>query len=134
MARDRRQKATDVFAEARLWLGEKTNDFDRAFPHIADVRIEITQDGEGVRGWNRHEVLGKRSAGEYYNCANPLCYNGGFCLGEILRFMEEQRQTERELDLRCQGYEGTPKGRKKYGPCFNRFHVKIQVAYKAESN
>jgi hypothetical protein len=69
--------------------------------------------------------------GEFVNCNNPECYNGGVSIQNILTyFMIPGRQTEYSERLRCQGYEGTPKGRKNRGPCDRSFDVKVTVTYR----
>jgi hypothetical protein len=128
----KRQKAGDVFKEGGgSWLGTTT--FDKAYPMIADFTVKVTEsDGgpnESTRVYNRHI-----RPGEYINCSNPLCYNGGFDLGSILREMTYQaRETRWSGSRSCQGYEGSPKGRKKYGPCFNRFEVAVEITYKDDA-
>ena len=82
MPRDTRQKASDVFRETNFLLGEKVA-FAKAFPSIETLRVEVEEDGEGVRyEWGRVSVYTQDRAGEYINCSNSLCYNGGFRLGD----------------------------------------------------
>jgi hypothetical protein len=123
--RDRRMKATDVFAKTDFLFG-KTSDFSKAFPTIEHANITVVETGEGSRGREQH--YSENRIGEYVDCHNPLCYNGGVRIGDILRLMELQGKTEFECDEWCQGYEGSPKGRKKYGPCDTVFHIKIVLS------
>ena len=127
----RRQKAADVFRDTAFLLGEKTT-FAKAFPRIEDIRVEVAETGDGVPPHRKKCLYGMSTAGEYIDCSNPMCFNGGFCLGQLIRFMVEQRKTDDSLALHCQGYEGSPKGRKKYGPCFNYFEANIHIEYKPE--
>jgi hypothetical protein len=46
-SRDRRLKASDVFARTDFFLG-KTSDFSKAFPNIESFHVEVREDGEGV--------------------------------------------------------------------------------------
>ena len=115
----RRQKAADVFRDTAFLLGEKTT-FAKAFPRIEDIRVEVAETGDGVPPHRKKCLYGMSTAGEYINCSNPMC------------FMVEQRKTDDSLALHCQGYEGSPKGRKKYGPCFNYFEANIHIEYKPE--
>ena len=72
--------------------------------------------------------------GEFINCSNPRCYNGGSNIGEILRGMVGQRSTSyRDARIPCQGYEGSPKGRRKYGMCMNVFRVEVTITYRPEA-
>jgi len=129
-SRDIRMKATDVFHQAKFLLG-KTASFSKAFPEIADLRVEVEESGEGVRGKLGHKVFTMSSLpGEYVDCSNPRCYNGGFHLGAILRSMVMTGKTELETTEFCQGYEGSPKGRRKYRDCDNHFSVKVNLSFK----
>lgn len=130
--RDRRQKASDVFRETEFVFGKKAS-FDEAFPEIEDLTVEVEEFGEGTTKWNRERVYRKqRFPGEYIDCHNPLCYNGGFSIGEILREMVANRQTELYTSKLCQGNEGSPKGRRIHKKCMNGFHVKVSIKYKEE--
>jgi len=71
----------------------------------------------------QHHFTAANLPGEYLDCTNPRCYNGGYAVGQILRFLEGSRQTHFEDRQRCQGYEGSPKGRKRTGPCDHSFKV-----------
>jgi len=128
--RDKRKKALDVFKEANLFLAKKSS-FDEAFPQIEDLTVRVKEDGHGVRELRKDLLYTKRNLpGEYINCSNPRCYNGGFSIGRLLRDMIYSKQTEQEKYEICQGYEGSPKGRRNYGPCDNSFLIKISIKYK----
>jgi len=133
--RRRRQKASDVFRETEFVYSSKTDSFDKAFPEIEDVKIEVTESGEGTTQLNCEHIYRKQTfPGEYINCHNPLCYNGGFSIGEIIRNMTESKQAELVIHKICQGYEGSPKGRRRYGRCQNSFDIKVTIEYKEEKN
>jgi len=123
-----RKKASEVFRDANFVFSKKVS-FDEEFPEIEDVKIVVRQSGRGIRDWNSVSHYGK--VGEYIDCANPLCYRGGFSIGDILRSMVRDRQEHYEGSHFCQGYEGSPKGRRKYGPCMNGFHVTVDITYKS---
>lgn len=132
--RDRRQKASDVFRGQDLVFGNKVT-FNEAFPEIEDLRVEVEQLGNGVTELNRIQVYNKEYfPGEFIDCKNPLCYNGGFSIGYILRDMVRKGETEFETSIICQGYEGSPKGRRKYGECMNLFKIKVSIQYKETGN
>jgi len=44
----------------------------------------------------------------------------------------EAKLTEFETAISCDGYEGSPKGRRKGDPCDTMFRFKVSVMYKAE--
>lgn len=127
----KRMKASDV-ASGRQYLirGEKTT-FEEAFPSVKSVAVEVAETDYGIPLKTR--TYYKDSLGECIDCSNQRCYGGGFDLGAILRDMIENRITNRETTEFCQGYEGSPKGRKNYGPCGRRFVVKVKITYKRRS-
>ena len=133
--RERRQKASDVFRDANLVFASKTNNFSEAFPKIKDFEIKVTEVGRGTSYsiGDREKTATynmNHAPGEYIDCSNSLCYNGGFSIGNILRNMQHDNQEEYEEEfIFCRGYEGSPKGRRRYGPCSNYFNVKAKVTY-----
>jgi len=132
VSRDRRMKASDVFNQSTPFLG-KTSNFDEGFPGIADLRVTVRE-----TDWDQSEVghhyYTSPNIGRFVDCSNPRCYNGGFNLQSFvsLHTYGKDRKTLLEATSPCQGYEGSPKGRKNYGPCDHRFEVKVEVTYKKE--
>jgi hypothetical protein len=127
MKRTLRQKAQDVFNQSTHILGKKVS-FAEAFPQIDDLEIEV----EESEVWPVGERRFTRAypPGEYINCSNHLCYNGGVRVGSLLRQMVDARRTEGELTQSCQGYEGSPRGRRHYRSCMHRFRVRVRLTYK----
>ena len=112
----RRQKASDVFSETMPVFGRKTS-FEQAFPSIKDVRVHVDERGHGP---GFHAGLGpsvytKTMLREFVDCSNPMCYNGGFSIGSILRDMVTQDETEHTATMYCRGYEGSPKALRRVG-------------------
>jgi hypothetical protein len=66
------------------------------------------------------------------NCSNPECYGGGVLLSFLMHDMVRARKTEGSFKEFCRGYEGSPKGRKRYRKCMYSFAGKIQIEYKPE--
>lgn len=131
--RDERQKASGVFRESNFVFAKKVS-FDEAFPEIEDLTVEVEESGHGISDWNRKSTYRKKYfPGEYIDCSNPLCYNGGFSIGSILSEMIRNKQTELETSKLCQGNEGSPKGRRIYRKCINFFKIKVSIKYKKES-
>ena len=121
--RGMRMKATDVFMAHPPWLGT-TTDFSKSFPNIRDLTLRITEHGDEITGGSKESIYTLSSPpGEYVNCSNPRCYNGGIRIGQWLRFITEDTKTRETL--LCQGYEGSPKGRRRDGPCDNYFDVHL---------
>ena len=130
--RDRVMKASDVFAKFTPMFGNKTH-FADAFPEISDVRVKVDYGSDYYLGRIIHSYDARSLPGEFINCRKQRCYNGGFSIGAILREMARQRQTEKSETVYCQGYEGSPKGRKKYGRCDASFKVDIHIEYRGAS-
>jgi len=125
--REKRQKAQDVFNQGKFLLGEKTT-FENAFPQVEECVVTIEESGHGISDWSRTRTY--RNPGEYINCQNPLCYNGGFNIGWPIREMVEKRKTQKEDSALCQGNEGSPKGHRIYRKCMNFFKYKISIKYR----
>ena len=128
----KRQKASDVFRESEFLIAEKTSDFAKAFPDIATVKVQVTEEGHfPAYDRSRTRTYTQGEFGEYIDCSNPLCHNGGIRIGQQLRAMQWGRQPMLEEMMFCQGKEGSPKGRRVYGPCMNSFKIKVEVSYRA---
>ena len=128
MPGNKRQKAPDVFRETDFFLAKKSG-FDQAFPQIASLSGTVEEDGDGVNDRLSVRHLGK-DTGEYFDCSNPLCYNGGFSLGDILRSMIASGDTHKEDTRLCKGYEGSAKGRRRYQDCMNSFRIMVDIEYR----
>lgn len=137
MAGNSRLKAQDIFNQANFLFGKKVA-FAEAFPEIDTIRLEYSEKGvvpqyyhrlnaEGEYAWCRTD---KNAIGEFINCSNPLCYNGGINVGHVIREMVKNREETKEGSAICQGNEGSPKGRRIYRSCLNYFKYKITITYK----
>jgi len=127
-----RKKAQDLFNETNFIFAEKVSFVD-AFPSIEDIRVEVVRK-KGVSIYDKEETLiytKETIPGEYINCDDPYCYNGGISIGSIIRDMVRNRTTESEIPfIKCKGYLGSPKGKKKYGECYRNYKVKVNISYK----
>ncbi|MBY6278240.1 hypothetical protein [Symbiobacterium thermophilum] len=127
----KRDKAQDVFLQTKHYLG-RPGSFQEAFPTIKSLKVTVEEyDGPWL---DRTYHYDEHTAAQYINCHNPLCYNGGFNLGQQLWFMTEAGETTLEHTFFCQGYEGSPKGRIRYGSCDRRFKVKIEIVYREDTD
>jgi len=125
---ENRKKAQDVFNETNFVFATKTT-FEKAFPEIEKISVEVTESGYGVYSNFRTSHYSNHNIAEYINCSNSSCYNGGFSIGTIIREMSYRKETEREGTAICQGNEGSPKGRRIYRKCLNSFEYKIHIVY-----
>src|SRR6266852_3134462 len=119
---------SDVFV-SRPFYGPRV-DFATGFPTIEKLRVEVLEIGN--LGWSMCDTLvfNESSFQEFHNCRNPHCTQGGILLGDLVRDVVSSGQIKKEHELKCAGFEGSPKGRKKYGICWNRFKVTIEIQYK----
>jgi hypothetical protein len=128
MGRNEPMKASDVFRKTNhVFVGKAR--FDKVFPQIEDIKVTVQELGKGVIG-DGVLVYKKNQFGEYIDCSNPRCYNGGFSIGSIVREMVKDKKVEFNTSRNCKSYEGSPKGRKRYGPCDNTFTINVKIKYK----
>jgi len=136
MIKDRRQKASEIFSEGNLVYATKVP-FEKAFPEIENLDIVVEFQGCGTEFFKDYKKISHYSIetlpGEYIDCINPICYGGGFSIGSILREMVRTKATNKEEFEMCRGYEGSPKGRRKYGFCPNTFQIKVNIKYRDQS-
>jgi hypothetical protein len=136
LSRDDRQKASDVFRDTNYVFSSKVA-FSDAFPEVREARVKVVEQGHTgswSSGDSTRSFSSLRGLGEYIDCSNPLCYNGGFSVGSILREMVPKRETHQETTTVCQGYEGSPKGRRRYRSCINYFTITVDVDYVNEGD
>jgi hypothetical protein len=125
-------KASDVHRETNYVFSKKVP-FKEAFPQIKSVKVSVEESGHLTLGRWSHEpntrIYDEKHLGEYIDCSNPLCYNGGFSIGQILREMVVDKKTHLETVKACQGYEGSPKGKINRGRCVNFFKIAVDIDY-----
>ena len=124
-----REKASDVFRKSNFLFAQKVS-FAEAFPTIATLKVVVERSGPGVYEWNRTQCF-TSNVGEYVDCQNPVCFNGGFSVGSLLRQMVAENTKHLEVTKFCQGYEGSPKGKRRYRSCTSSFKITIDLEYKA---
>lgn len=129
--KDKRLKASDVFHQTEYLFTDKVP-FRKAFPKIKSLKVIVKESGRDIHKYNSKRYYTEENAGQYINCSNSACFNGGFNLGSILRMMDANYQKEVKETFYCQGYEGSPKGRKKYCDCDNIFEVECFITYKKD--
>ncbi|OQA71765.1 MAG: hypothetical protein BWY33_01951 [Candidatus Dependentiae bacterium ADurb.Bin246] len=124
-----RPKASEIFNDTDYVFSKKVG-FEKAFPNIEDITVEVEETGEGVyRGVNKYTYK-KGDIGEFVDCSNSFCYGGGISIGSILREMVLKKETQFDGMRFCKGNEGSPKGKKIYRKCMNQFKVKVNIKYK----
>lgn len=142
----KREKANDVNRKYQPLFGKRIS-FKEAFPSITEILIEVFEFEGYLRPeddtYKKNPNLIRYSTnpryqffdednfpGEYINCSETLCYNGGFNIAKIIRNMLSENLNFKEGDASCQGYLGSPKGRKKYKYCTHEFEYRIKIIFK----
>ena len=102
--------------------------FRKAFPEIKSLAIVIEEESGG-RPVHTHKFREGTFPGEHVHCRNPRCRNGGYAVGQALRYVTAKRATHLEESRRCQGYEGSPEGTPSERPCRHSFNTVIDVEF-----
>jgi hypothetical protein len=92
----------------RIFVGPPVS-FEEAFPGIEDVTVEFTEYAYGTE--RRKGTFSIRRQGAQMRCSNDRCYRGGYEFDFTVHEMIHKRETHREIEMRCEGDEGTPKRR-----------------------
>lgn len=129
MSRDR-EKLTERINNTDYVFSKKVNSFQEAYPTIASLRIEVTESSFGFGSSSRTWTFTEANFRHAINCSNSMCYGDGVELGWMLHDMVRKKQIQHEERKGCQGYEGSPKGRRRYRSCLHSFQIKAQVEYK----
>lgn len=119
-------------SKIRPLFGEPTN-FLGAFPTVESIRVELEESGDfpiGQPAFLRKRSLRDNDVGSSLRCSNPRCKQGGFSIQNAVSSMVAERERSKELAVRCNGHEGSPKGRRVGDPCTNRIKATVQITYK----
>jgi hypothetical protein len=128
--RDHRPKLTELFANTTSPFRGSRAPFSEVFPDFAQLEVVVAE---------QHFLWGRRlerkytlenPPGEDFDCSNQFCYGGGFSICDILRRVHRERLTQFETYVSCSGYEGSPKGRRKYKDCVQYTKVTVKAKYR----
>ena len=108
MSEKDRKKASDVFRETNFFFSRKKVTFEKAFPEIKDIRIEVIEadgpfkpDFDNPAEYPNNKMVYGKEVGEYIDCHNEFCYNGGFSIGSVIREMVKDKQLSKEGSAIC---------------------------------
>ena len=131
-----REKASDIFKKTDFLFGKKVS-FKDAFPSIQEINVEVKEyedfwkKGDNYSLYPHTTIFNNQYLPkEYIDCTNTICHNGGFHLGSIIREMLRNKETFKEGQSKCQGNEGSPKGRRIYRSCMHIFDYKVTIKYR----
>jgi hypothetical protein len=118
----------EVFEERNFIFGCK-HFFDDVFPEVDSILVTVCETGRGVNDGANRRSYNRNNLGEFIDCSNPDCYNGGFSLDLIIGWMVDKRESHRDLHELCQGYERTPEENLFYRRCTNSFRISVDIQY-----
>jgi len=95
---------------------------EKTFPMIREISIEVLED----RARNPKRYNKSSNSGLLFCCSNPKCTNPGIFIEPILQEMVDKRQLYKETWQVCNGFEPSPKWRKKT-PCNRSFRITINL-------
>jgi hypothetical protein len=101
---------------------------DGTLDHLEKIRISIREKGSNAEPFELR-IIHKDAMREYVDCNNPLCFNGGFSLGDILREMVAGRQEDFIGTSFCTGQEGNPEEPGPHPSCATRFEIEASIRF-----
>jgi hypothetical protein len=128
---EKHKKLSDVINDTNFVFKQKVNTFSEAYPTVNKLRVEVYE-SEGLSGEKLNATMSETSFSHSVNCSNPVCYGGGVEVGNIIHEMVRKKLMEHEETKDCRGYEGSPKGKKKYRSCLQTFRIKAHLEYRSE--
>ena len=95
---------------------------------VERLRISVQEKGRNAEPFELR-IIHKDAIREHVPCHNPLCFDGGFSLGDLLREMVRSRQEELIGTSFCTGREGDPDEAGPHPSCSTRFEVEATLLY-----
>lgn len=126
------QKLSDLHARSGGRFG-KFALLEEVYPQVAALRYEVSPRGLGGNKPDSDagvSVFTEQTLPPVIDCPNPICFGGGFHTQPILDRAVRSRLAEVTGREPCQGYEGSPKGRRRYRTCLNSWQVNLRITYK----
>ncbi|MGD0285103.1 MAG: hypothetical protein ABSC31_01790 [Acidimicrobiales bacterium] len=127
----RRPKANEVYWENPPALARYRSTWAEEYPDLASglVTVEETRYGPVV---GSHRVEIPKDNRKFVDCSNEFCYGGGYDVQKLIGGLYRERKTEGDDLKKCLGSEGSPKGRRRTGPCMHIFHATAQLTYRED--
>jgi len=102
---------------------------DGTLDRVDRLRVSIREKGEDANPFELR-IAHRDAVREHVDCSNPSCYNGGICLGNLLREMVHGRQEEFIGTSFCTGQEGNPEEPGPHPSCATRFEIEATLRYR----
>ncbi len=94
-------------------------------PTIQDISMEVLEDGaRNPRRYSNDSIRDRM-----FFCSNPKCTKPGIHIESFLYQMIEKHQNQAESWEFCNGFEPSPKWRKKT-PCDQSFKITVDIVFK----
>jgi len=122
-------KASYLFGKRERRYQAPEPPFEKRFPTIEDIIVEVTESCEGPWGGGKR-VFQKGDLWEYVDCSKPECYGGGFSIDQIIEDMIGKKEAKREATEFCMGTLILSPGGQRKSPCDGIFQVQVQIKYK----
>ena len=130
MGRDDREKLSEHISKTNFPFSGKTKLFDEAYPKISLLIMEVVEKDLGnIKPINTHSFT-KRNFQHAVDCSNTICFRGGVQIGNLVHEMARGRVNDLTKLKICEGWEGSPKGKRKYRRCVHTFDTSVHIEYK----
>jgi hypothetical protein len=96
---------------------------------LEKIRISVREKGTNAEPFELR-IIHKDSVCEHVDCNNPLCFNGGFSLGDVLREMVAGRQEDFIGTSFCTGQLGDPEDPGPHPSCDTRFEIEASIRFR----
>lgn len=107
-----------------------------SYPGVASIEVRWQKQVLGS-GWQRYRepwlVLDPQTLGEFIDCPDAECLDGGCCIGAVIRDTVALKATRRRGRVRCKGHKG-PDGKRRWRLCITVFQYDVRVAYLDEAS
>lgn len=104
--------------------------FDKVFPDIEDIVIEVEEHSPDIEQDKRIRVYHKSNIRDFIGCQNPRCQGGGFFVFDIVHEMRGDRKTKLSTWKACIGNESAEGTSNTVQYCINSFNIKVRIKYK----
>ena len=102
---------------------------DGTLDGVSRIHVSIREKGKDASLFELR-IQHKDAVREHVDCSNPLCYDGGISLGDLLRDMVRGRQEEFIGTSFCTGQEGDPEEPGPHPSCQTRFEIEATLRFR----
>ena len=104
------------------------NESVKQVANIVELEVRVKEIDDLFWGGNsKIRVFSRENVPEHIDCSNPICHGGRILIGEVIRDTLKANKEQMIVNKKCPGYEGSPKGRKRYKSCIHAFEITVHV-------